>query len=380
MGLLKKIIPLVLLVVVVAISYWWSNRGTEQVVSTVTERKDTSRKTNKPSVQMPAANVVVDLVKIQNFSENLNLIGNGRAVESVELIPWSAGIVDKIFASAGDRVQIGDVLAKLDSEKEEIAVARAKVQRDNSELTFSRILTLRSTNTATEMQEITARLELENADLTLRDAQLALDRREIRTPINGTVGIMPISLGSAVSTNTVISRVENKKRILVDIWVPEHYSSRLHEGDEVMIAPTSQLDQVSAGRIYALDNVVNADNRTFHAQIEIQNEKEAFMSGMSFVVTLQFHGGPLPVINPLAVQWDGRGSFVWRVTDGKAEYVPVSIIQRQADRVFVQAPLEKGDKIVIQGVQMLQPDRSVLVQNLSDYEEPLSVTNEQDAQ
>ncbi|MDD9332972.1 MAG: biotin/lipoyl-binding protein, partial [Bartonella sp.] len=106
---------------------------------------------------MSAAKVIVDSVKVKNFNETLNLIGNGRAIAAVGLTPWSAGVVDKLFVSAGEKVQVGDLIAKLDSKKEEIAVARAKVQRDNSALTLSRILKLRATNTATEVQELTAR-------------------------------------------------------------------------------------------------------------------------------------------------------------------------------------------------------------------------------
>ncbi|ENN91977.1 efflux RND transporter periplasmic adaptor subunit [Bartonella bovis] len=380
MGSLKKIIPLMLLGVICVAIYFWPKHNIEYLVPTEGKTKNALHATSKMPMGMPPVNVVVDLVKVQNFYERFNAIGSGRAIAAVDLTPWSGGVVDKIFVSAGTKVQAGDAIAKLDSKKEEIAAARAKVQRDNSALTLSRILKLRATNTATEVQEITARLELENANLTLSDADLALNRRTIRAPISGIVGILPIDVGNSVGLDTVIGRIENNERILIDIWVPERYASRIHKGDEVSATLIAQPDKTFVGHVYALDNMVDTQSRTLHVQVEIQNEKNILMSGMSFSVTFQFHEGSFPVVDPLSVQWNSRGSFVWRVKEGKVEYVPVSIVQHMANQVFVKAPLEKGDQIVVQGVQMLRPGGKVIINDSKAHQKQLSEVNGQDGQ
>ncbi|AGF74149.1 HlyD family secretion protein [Bartonella australis AUST/NH1] len=377
MGSLRKIIPLALLVIVLLAAYFGFK--SKRSVPTVDKTISKLQKTSKIPAGRPPTNVVVGGVTVQNFCEQFTAIGSGRAIAAVELTPWSKGIIDKLFVSAGAKVREGDLIAKLDSEKEEIAAARAKVQRDNSALTLSRVLKLRATNTATEVQEISARLELDNANLALRDADLALNRRMIRTPISGVVGILPIDVGNAVSSDTVIGRIENRERILVDIWAPERYASRIHIGDKVTATLIAQPDKTFVGHIYAFDNVVDVGSRTLHAQVEIQNEKDMLISGMSFSVMSQFCDGSFPAVDPLAVQWDRKGSFVWRVKEGKAEYVPVSIIQHKGDKVFVKAPLKNGDQIVIQGVQMLHPGSSVTVDDSETSRQKSPKANEQDA-
>ncbi|CAF25633.1 efflux RND transporter periplasmic adaptor subunit [Bartonella quintana] len=369
MGLSKKVFPLVFFIAILVVTYWAGKQSSEQFIPLADKTKNASNKISKPSTERLPTNVVIDLVKVQDFHEQLNVLGSGQAFAAVELIPWSSGVVDKFFVSAGTKVQEGDVIAKLDSKKEEIAAAKAKMQHDNSALTLSRILKLRASNTATEVQEIAARLELDNADLVLRNAELDLDRRTIRAPISGVVGILPIGEGTAVTLNTVISRIENRDRILVDIWVPERYVSRIHKGDEVTATLTAQPNKTFVGHIYAIDNVVDSKTRTLHVQVEIKNEKDTLMSGMSFSVALQFSGDSFPIINPLAVQWNSRGSFVWRVREGKVEPVPVSIIQHKADQVVVKAPLENGDQVVIQGVQMLHPGSRVT------FDDPKSINS-----
>ncbi|EJF97327.1 efflux RND transporter periplasmic adaptor subunit [Bartonella taylorii] len=372
MKLLKKIFPLVFFVVVLMVTYWAGKQSSEQRISIVDKTTNASHKTSKAPIGNPPTNVVVDLVKIQDFYEQLNVLGSGRASSAVELVPWSSGIIDKIFVSAGMKVQVGDVIAKLDSKKEEIAAAKAKIQRDNSALTLSRILKLRASHTATEVQEITARLELDNANLVLRNAELDLERRTIRAPISGVIGILPINEGNAVTSNIIIGRIENRERIFVDIWVPERYVSRIHKGDEVTATLTAQPDKAFVGHIYAIDNVVNTESRTLHIQVEINNEKDTLVTGMSFSVALKFYSGSFPVVNPLAVQWNSRGSFVWCEREGKVEPVPVSIIQHKADQVFVKAPLKNGERVVIQGVQMLHPGSRVTFDDPKPDQQQLS--------
>ncbi|WP_375635446.1 efflux RND transporter periplasmic adaptor subunit [Bartonella sp. MR90HLJMH] len=379
MALLKKSFPLVFLIVVLTVTYWAGKKSAEQPISMV-DKTRVSYKASKEKMGRPPANVVVDLVKVQDFYEQLNVLGSGKALAEVDLTPLSSGVIDKLFVSAGTKVQVDDVIAKLDSKKEEIAAAKAKVQRDNNALTLSRILKLRASNTATEVQEITARLELDNANLVLRNAELDLDRRTIRAPIPGVVGILPVDVGNNVTLNTVIGRIENRERILVDIWAPERYVSRIHKGDEVTATLTAQPDKSFVGHIYAIDNIVDPESRTLHAQVEINNEKDTLMSGMSFSVVLQFHGGSFPVVNPLAVQWNSKGSFVWRVREGKVESIPVSIIQHKADQVFVKASLEKGDQVVIRGVQMLYPGSKVTIDDPKSHQQQLSAVYGTDIQ
>ncbi|MET3588938.1 RND family efflux transporter MFP subunit [Bartonella silvatica] len=369
---LKKIFLLVFLIVILMIAYWAGKHNSGRRISTVDNTINDSHKASKAHMKMPPTNVVVDVVKNQDFYNQLNAIGSGQAFATVDLTPWSSGIIDKLFVSAGAKVETGDVIARLDSEKEKLAVAKAKVQRDNSALTLSRILKLRVSRTATEVQEITARLELDNANLVLRNAELDLDRRTIRAPISGVVGILPIDEGNFVAPSTIIGRIENRKRILIDIWVPERYASHIHKGDKVITALTTQPDKTFIGHIYAIDNVVDPESRTLHIQVEVKNEKDALMSGMSFSVSLQFYGGSFPVVHPLAVQWNNKGSFVWRVREGKVESIPVSIIQHKADQVLVKAPLENGDQVVIQGVQTLHPGSRVIIDKSKVDQQQLS--------
>ncbi|WP_279090100.1 efflux RND transporter periplasmic adaptor subunit [Bartonella apis] len=312
------------------------------------------------SASTPKTNeVVVKPVSQKLINDRLSAIGTGRALATVAVTPWSSGVMDKIYVSAGMHVNIGDPVAKLDSDNEEIAVERAKVEVNDAELTMARTVKLRASNTATEVQELSAKLALDKARLALRDAELAADRRTIRAPVSGIVGILPVDAGNYVTSNTTIARIDNRDHILIDVWVPERFAPLIKIGQQVKATSIARPGEEFVGRISAIDNMIDEQSRTLRIRAEVDNASGVLQSGMSFSVSLAFPGDPYPAVDPLAIQWNAEGAYVWRVKNGVVEHVRVGIVQRNADSVLVTGALQKGDLVVTKGVQNLQDKSAV---------------------
>ena len=303
--------------------------------------------------------VVVKPVSQKLINDRLSAIGTGRALATVAVTPWSSGVMDKIYVSAGMHVNIGDPVAKLDSDNEEIAVERAKVEVNDAELTMARTVKLRASNTATEVQELSAKLALDKARLALRDAELAADRRTIRAPVSGIVGILPVDAGNYVTSDTTIARIDNRDHILIDVWVPERFAPLIKIGQQVKATSIARPGEEFVGRISAIDNMIDEQSRTLRIRAEVDNASGVLQSGMSFSVSLAFPGDPYPAVDPLAIQWNAEGAYVWSVKNGVVEHVCVGIVQRNADSVLVTGALHEGDLVVTKGVQNLQDKSTV---------------------
>lgn len=308
--------------------------------------------------------VVVKPVSQKLINDRLSAIGTGRALATVAVTPWSSGVMDKLYVSAGMHVNIGDPVAKLDSDNEEIAVERAKVEVNDAELTMARTVKLRASNTATEVQELSAKLALDKARLALRDAELAADRRTIRAPVSGIVGILPVDAGNYVTSDTTIARIDNRDHILIDVWVPERFAPLIKIGQQVKATSIARPGEEFVGRISAIDNMIDEQSRTLRIRAEVDNASGVLQSGMSFSVSLAFPGDPYPAVDPLAIQWNAEGAYVWRVKNdpmksGIVEHVRVGIVQRNADSVLVTGALHQGDLVVTKGVQNLQDKSAV---------------------
>ncbi|MEK1891136.1 MAG: efflux RND transporter periplasmic adaptor subunit [Phyllobacterium sp.] len=313
------------------------------------------------------------------INDRLTAIGTGKAKSSVSVTPYAAGRLTEILVTSGSHVKNGDVIARLDSESESILADKSRTALKDAEAKLKRAENLSTTNTVSAVQVSDAELVVENARLNLREAELALDRRAIRAPIGGTVGIFPINAGNYVTTSTQVASIDDRSELLVDFWVPERFAPAVEIGAEVSATSIARPGESFAGAVSAIDNRVDPTSRTLHVQAKITNPKDTLREGMAFQVALGFPGETYPTVDPLSIQWGTDGAYVWRVVDNKASRVPVRIVQRNTTDVLVEAEINPGDQIVAEGVQSVRQGELVQIQGQPAPEQarPLASAGEQ---
>lgn len=298
--------------------------------------------------------VVAEPVVIATINDRLSAIGTGRAASSVVVTPFASGRLTEVAVTSGAAVETGDVVARLDSEGEEIAVDRARIALDDARARQERIAALRNSNTASAVQVTEAELAVRNAELAVRDAELSLRRRAIVAPIDGVVGIIPVSRGMYVTTQSEIATIDDRSEILVDFTVPERFSAAVAVGVPLEATSAARPGESYAGSVSAVDNRIDAASRTLRVQARITNPADTLRAGMSFRVEMRFSGDRFPSVNPLAIQWGTAGAFIWTVDNGVARRMPVRIIQRNTDSVLVDAPIAEGLMVVTEGVHAVR--------------------------
>ncbi|MBB1250705.1 efflux RND transporter periplasmic adaptor subunit [Rhizobium sp. G21] len=303
--------------------------------------------------------VVVEPAGEGRVNDRLSALGDGDAIRSVAVTPFVSGQIAEVMVNAGDRVKQGQVVARLDDEVEKIALDRAKVDLKSAETTLTRNRDLKKIVSGADLQ--IAETAVDTARLAVAGAQVNLERRLIRSPIDGVAGIVNITQGDYVTSATQIVTVDDRSRLLVDFWAPERFAGLVEEGQEVSAQPISRPGKSYTGKIAAIDNRIDPASRTIHLRAEIANDGDELRAGQSFDVTLALGGDRWPSVNPLSVQWDSQGSFVWRVKDGKVERVAAAVIERNPDRVLVDAKLAAGDMIVTEGLQRLRNGAEVQI-------------------
>jgi RND family efflux transporter MFP subunit len=307
------------------------------------------------------AYVVTAPVGVATINDRLQAIGTGRAKATVTVNPYSSGRLVAFEVRSGAHVDKGQVIARLDSEVEAIALERAKAARDDAAAKVERMRALRSSNAATQVQLTDAELELRNAELSVHDAQLAFDRRSVVSPISGTVGILPIEAGNYVTTSSAIATIDDRSSILVDFYVPERFAAAVKVGARLSATPMANPKEAFTGTVSAIDNRVDEKSRTLWVQATIANPADSLRAGMSFEVAMKFSGDSYPAVSPLAIQWGTDGAYIWSVSDGKTKRVPVRIIQRNTENVLVEATIASGDIVVTEGVQSVREGSEVRV-------------------
>ncbi len=309
--------------------------------------------------QAGATRVVAAKVQSGALNNRITAIGDGRATRSVTLTADAAGKIVAVNSVSGSFVQEGAQVLALDDEAEKIAVERARIILKNAQDDVDRLSQLSGSGATTAVAVQAAQLELRTAQLGLQDAELMLTQRVVLAPISGWIGLAEVEPGDRIQAQDPITVIADRSEILIDFSVPERVINDLAIGDPVQVVSLASPDRPRPGVISAIDNIVDRASRSLRVQARVENTDDSLRPGMSFQVDLEFVGNALPSVPPLAVQWSSQGSFVWVVRDGKAVRVDAVIRQRNADSVLVEAKVEPGEMVIVEGVQSLRAGAAV---------------------
>lgn len=314
-------------------------------------KRDQARKTTV--VLQPAGTAVIN--------DKVTALATGAALQSVIVLPKANGTLTEISVASGAHVTQGQVLARLDSEAEQIAREKAKLAADDARRTLERNKALVQSNAAPANQTQAVELASQMADLAVRSADQDLADRVIAAPIAGVLGILKVSVGNAVTPQTQIVTIEDSSALVVNFWLPERLVGQIKVQDDATLVPVARPDVTLGAKISSIDNQIDPASGTFQVQAQVANPDGSLRPGMSFTVSMQFAGQSFVTVNPLSVQWGSAGAYVWRVVAGKVAKVPVRVVQRNTETVLVAGEINAGDAIVTEGLDGLKAGADVQV-------------------
>jgi len=316
---------------------------------------------DRGSGAIETAPVIVERVELETELTRLEAVGTSRARRSVTIFPEASGEVVEVHFEAGEHVAADRVLVELDARDEELAVELAQVRLADARRLYQRYQQMGAAAALAETTLDEARTAADAARIELQMAQIELDDRSIEAPFEGFVGITEVDPGDRIGPDTAITTLDDRSVLLVSFDVPEILIDRLAVGDPISVTPWNNRNTQLQGRVGDIGSRIDPESRTFLARAYVENDDDRLRPGMSFRVVLELRGERYPKVPEVSVQWGGEGSFVWAVRDGKAASVLVDIVQRQAGQVLVDAALEAGEQVVVEGVQRMREGLEVSV-------------------
>ena len=323
-----------------------------------TQDGETAKATPNPGQALPV--IVASAIEAQDIAA-VEVIGSGLALRSVTLYPAAAGEVVEVAFQAGQAVRNGQVLLRLEDRRQRLAVDMASARLDAARRLLARYEQTGTTGAVAGSVLDQARNDLRQAEIALAQAQEALADRTVRAPFAGVVGLAEVQTGDRITTETVVTTLDDRSRIRVAFSVPEAYLGRLAIGHDLTVTNVAYPTRGFEGRLSRIDSRVDPVTRQVRVEALVRNSDDLLRPGMSFKVNLQFPGGRFISVPALALQWDREGSHVWAVRDQKAERVPVRMVRRLQTSVLLEGPLRQGEAVVVEGVQRLRDGRAVQV-------------------
>jgi RND family efflux transporter MFP subunit len=298
--------------------------------------------------------VVTAKVVLDSTGADIRAIGTLAAAQEVTIFPQVTGVVSDVAFKRGAKVGKGDTLVKLDDSDQKVAVDGAGITLDTAKAALVRAEKLAETKNISPVDLDTARAGVKKAEIDLRAAQLDLDKREIKAPFAGVTGLTDLSVGDLVTNSKAITTLDDVSTVTVSFQVAQRFAGMVAPGQEVSATSEALPGQTFAGRIDAIDNRIDPEARTLKVEASLPNESGTLKPGMAIVVMQSFAAEPHPSVPSIALQWDRKGSFVWKLDGAVVHRLPVQVITRRSGVVTVAADLKADDLVVTEGVLRLR--------------------------
>lgn len=310
-----------------------------------------------------ASTVTLASVNVEPYTDLFSALGNVQADARVRVLSETSGRVTAVHMVPNVRIKAGSLLVSLNDELEKIAVRTAQIQLRQAQETLSRYEKLASTGTLTNISLADAQVAVDIAQAALDKANYDLEQRSIVAPIDGTPGLTDVQVGAFLNAGTELVTLTNTDNLTVEFTLPDRASELLRPGYPVRVTAPSRPGAVLEGEITAFDNEIDPQTRLIGARARFANVGRVLQPGSIVNVLVSNTNDPLPSVPVSALTWSREGATVWVANDGKVSKVPVVVRSRENDMVWLDADLEDGTQIVIEGVQKLREGSQIVTQD-----------------
>jgi membrane fusion protein (multidrug efflux system) len=323
---------------------------------------------------MPPALVTTAPVLEKTWQESLHAVGSLSAVQGVMVSAELSGKVVKISFTSGNVVRKGDILVRLDtlSEQARLASARSAVTLAKINLERTRDLVTKKSLSRSSLDK--AEADYKQAVAVVEEIRAAIDKKIIRAPFSGRLGIRQVNLGQIVAPGDPIVQLQSLDPIYVNFFLPQQEIAEIKPGLKVEISSDVFPGTVMQGTITALDPGVDPANRNIHVQATLANDDEKLRPGMFVRVNVLLPEQKQVLIIPsTSVLYAPYGDAVFVVDEtrnektGKQGHVlrkqVVRVGRARGDYVVVTRGLKKGETVVTTGVFKFRNGQPVVIDN-----------------
>ena len=308
------------------------------------------------------------------WQPNIEAIGSLRAVKGAELSLEASGVVKSISFNSGDDVAAGAILLKLRTADDVARLDSLKAMAELNEITLDRSQRLLKTQATSQAQLDSDAAKLKDTKAQVAQQQAVIDKKILRAPFAGHLGIRAVDLGQYLGAGTPIVTLQALDPIYVDFYVPQQSVDQVRLGQQVAVKVDAYKDQTFAGEISAVNPKVDVSNRNVQIRATLKNPDHKLLPGM--YATIDVAVGPPATYVTLpqtAITYNPYGDTVYVVesknndAEGKPQLVArqtfVTIGPTRGDQVAILRGIDAGDTIVTAGQIKLHNGSVVTVDN-----------------
>lgn len=322
-----------------------------------------------PAVQIKPHLVEVVTAELKDISISRERNGSLKAIQEIQIFNQEEGQIAALPFFEGDRVEKGQVIARLDD----------RLLR--SQLTRAQALTRKSATDLAQIKDLVARKLTTQNELTRIETELAVARAEeealqtrlsyfvIRSPIDGVVTLRNSEPGNIAERYSHLMTVADQQTLITEVQLSELLLNNLQEGDEASIqidalrADTNS-NQSLTGKISRIYPDIDPMTRTGTLEIALNPVPAGARAGQFVRVTLTSQQAKRLLIPFIALRRSVEEEYVFTVNaDNQVQRTPVTTGLEIGDQIEILEGLKGGEQVVIRGFTNLRDNKTVKIVN-----------------
>ncbi len=270
-----------------------------------------------------------------------------------------------IFAVIAARYFIGLHFKKKFSVRPAPGVIVNKVEKSlfyKSIETFGTAIAQSSKTYRVQKDNIVGNLNIENRFVKKGEIIIALkDEKNIVADFEGKVGKREIAQG-VLGSNSLIITLDDLKKIVIDIKIPENYVGILKPGLKAEII-NSAFNKTFKGKIESISSRIDPSTRSILARIIVDNSNFEIIPGQLMSVKVIYDEINQIGVPESAVTIQGNSAFVYIVNSDTAEKKDIKIGKRNFGKVSILSGIDEGDMVISEGISKVRNKSKVKIIN-----------------
>ena len=320
------------------------------------------------SMANPRQTVSTAEARQEAWTDRFAALGSLRAKDGADLALEVSGIVDAVSFTSGQSVDAGMVLLKLKSDDDVAKLAALQATLRLNQITHDRDVEQLKIKAVAQATIDTDVANLRNAQAQVDAQQASVDKKTLKAPFAGRLGIRSVDLGQFLPAGTAIVTLQALDPIHVDFSLPQQALSQVKVGQQITARVDTWPQETFTGEITAINPKIDTATRNVQVRATLKNQGERLLPGMFARVEIVI-GEPkdLVTLPVTAITFNPYGDTVY-VVEGKAPDLTVKQVfvktgETRGDIVSILDGVTAGQTVVTAGQLKLHKGSPVTVDN-----------------
>ena len=298
--------------------------------------------------------VRVEDAKIQPFSEYFWATGELEAIDETFISPEVSGQIIALYIAEGQKVEEGQLLAKLDTRIIEKNINEIKTQLEYAEILYKKQQELWDKKIGSERQYLDIKNQYEGLKNKLETLKAQYNMSLIYSPINGYIEDIIKKKGELVTPGMQMMHIVGLDKLYATAMISESHLPVIHLNELVEITFPTYPGLILHEPVTLIGNVINKQNRTFKIKVEISNKNGKLKPNLLINIKINNYNSNSNIVIPSRIiREDMKGTYIYIAEKNSNRWLAKKIYinpgRSYRNKTEILSGITVGNKIITDG-------------------------------